>query len=133
LAGAAQVARRRCHVQHLRQGRVIQETTHIEFVATSLWPEEASPTRLLGVRRSHWSIENRQFHRRDRTQREDVCRVRHPIAARNLSLFRSLAIFLFEAQARRPRGQRSLPDFQSHVHRHPTAILRRLTHARAAP
>ena len=47
--------------------------------------------------------------------------------ARNLSLLRSLAIFLFKAQARRPEGQQSLPDFQAHVHRQPWSLIRGLT------
>jgi hypothetical protein len=64
---------------------------------TSYLPKEASPQRLLELARAHWSIENGQNYRRDRTQDEDRCSVRDSTTARNLSLFRSLAIFLFKA------------------------------------
>ena len=118
------------HVQHVRKGKVIKETHETVFALTSYLPEEASPERLLELARDHWSIENGQFHRRDRTQREDWCTVSDPTAARNLSLFRSLSIFLFKAQATGQCGKKSLPDFQQHVHRHPWGIIRRLTQPR---
>jgi len=130
LAGVAQVVRIHCHTQHLRQGWVIKETDDVRFALTSYWPQEAGPQRLLELARSHWSIENGQHYRRDRTQDEDRCLVRDPTAARNLSLFRSLAIFLFKAQSRVKGGQQSLPDFERHVHRQPWGLIRRFTQRR---
>jgi predicted transposase YbfD/YdcC len=130
LAGVAQVVRIHCHTQHLRQGCVIKETDDVRFALTSYWPQEAGPQRLLELARSHWSIENGQHYRRDRTQDEDRCLVRDPTAARNLSLFRSLAIFLFKAQSRVKGGQQSLPDFERHVHRQPWGLIRRFTQRR---
>jgi hypothetical protein len=130
LAGVAQVVRLERHVQHVRKGKVIKETHQTVFAITSYLPEEAGPERLLALAREHWSIENGQHHRRDRTQREDGCTVSDPTAARNLSLFRSLAIFLFKAQATGPRGKKSLPDFQQHVHRRPWGLIRRFTQPR---
>jgi len=53
---------------------------------------------LMGLARGYWSIENGQHYRRDPTQDEDRCPVRHPVAARNLSLCRFLAVFLFQRQ-----------------------------------
>lgn len=127
LAGVSQALRIHRHVQHIRQGRVIKETDETAFAVTSLWEEESGPKPLLQIARDHWSIENGQHHRRDRTQDEDHCTVRDDKAARNLSLFRSLAIFLFEQQAKRKGGKKSLPDFQSRNHSRPWGLIRRFT------
>ena len=130
LAGVAQVVRIHGHTQEVRQGRVIKETDDVRFAVTSYWPEEASPHRLLQLARDHWSIENGQHYRRDRTQDEDRCPVRDSTTARNLSLFRSLAIFLFKAQSRAKGAKQSLPDFERHVHRKPGGLIRRFTQHR---
>ncbi len=71
----------------------------------------SDPHALLALAWSHWSIENVQHYRRDRTQNEDRCPVSDSTTARNLSLFRSLAIFLFLQQSKVPGGKKSLPDF----------------------
>ena len=97
---------------------------------TSYWSQEAAPDRLLELGRGHWSIENGQYYRRDRTQDEDRCPVQETTTARNLSLFRSLAIFLFKRQAQSKNGKKSLPDFERHVHRKPGGLIRRLTERR---
>ena len=89
------------------------------------------PHRLLELARDHWSIENGQHYRRDRTQDEDRCPVRDPTTARNLSLFRSLAILLFQRQSKAKGGKKSLPDFERHVHRKPWGLIRRLTQRRS--
>ena len=130
LAGVAQVVRIHCHTQEVRQGKVIKETDDTRFAVTSYWPEEADPDRLLELGRSHWSIENGQHYRRDRTQDEDRCPVRETTTARNLSLFRSLAIFLFKRQSRGKGGKKTLPDFERHVHRKPWGLIRRFTQRR---
>jgi len=92
--------------------------------------KDSSPERLQQIGRDHWSIENGQYYRRDRTQDEDRCPVRETTAARNLSLFRSLAIFLYKRQSRNKGGKKSLPDFERHVHRKPWGLICRLTQAR---
>jgi predicted transposase YbfD/YdcC len=130
LAGVAQVVRIHSQVQLVRQGKVIKETDETRFAVTSYWSEEASPQRLLQIGRDHWSIENGQHYRRDRTQDEDRCPVQETTAARNLSLFRSLAIFLFKRQSRHKGGKKSLPDFQSHIHRKPWGLICRFTQPR---
>ena len=125
LAGAAQLLRIQRDVQTVRQGQVIKQTQEIAFAFTSLCPQEASPDQLQALTRDHWSIENGQYHRRDRTQDEDRCTVRETNTARSLSLFRSLAIFLCEAQAPSKGPKLSLPDFQRQVCRHPWSLIRR--------
>jgi predicted transposase YbfD/YdcC len=130
LAGVAQVVRIRCHIQEVRKGKVIKETDDVRFALTSYWSEEANPQRLLELARDHWSIENGQHYRRDRTQDEDRCPVRDTTAARNLSLFRSLAIFLFKLQSKSQDAKKSLPDFERHVHRRPRGLIRLFTQRR---
>jgi len=130
LAGVAQVVRIRCHTQEVRQGKVIKESDDVRFAVTTYWPQEADPARLLEIARDHWSIENGQHYRRDRTQDEDRCPVCETSAARNLSLFRSLAIFLFKRQAHGRDGKKSLPDFEKHVHRKPWGLIGRFTQRR---
>jgi hypothetical protein len=131
LAGVAQVVRIHCHVQIIRKGKVIKETDEDRFAVTSYFPEEADPDALLQLARDHWSIENGQHYRRDRTQDEDRCPVGDTRTARNLSLFRSLAIYLFQRQAKAKDGQKSLPDFEHHVHRQPEGLVRRFTQRRS--
>ena len=123
LAGAAQVIRLRRHTDYLRQGKVVKQSTEAVFAVTTFTPEEASPECLLQIARDHWSIENGQHHRRDRTQDEDRCMVSETVAARNLSLFRSLAIFVFKQQSKKNDGKKSLPDFQARNHSHPWALI----------
>ena len=133
LAGVAQVVRLRCHTQTVRQGKVIKESDDVRFAVTSYTPQEAGPDALLRLARDHWSIENGQHYRRDRTQDEDRCPVRDTFAARHLCLFRSLAIFLFKQPAQAHAAPASLPDFQAEVHRQPWAMIRRLTRRCAEP
>jgi len=130
LAGVAQVVRIRCHADILRQGQVINQTDETRFAVTTFYTAEAGPDRLLGIARAHWSIENGQHYRRDRTQDEDRCTVADTFAARNLALFRSLAIFLFKQQEGKKGGKKSLPDFERHVHRKPWGIIVRFTQRR---
>jgi hypothetical protein len=94
---------------------------------TSLWPDEADAALLLALVRGYWVIETKQHYRRDHTQREDHCRVRHTAAARNLSLMRSNAIFLFERQRRSAGAKATLPDWQLRNMRHPGALIALLT------
>lgn len=115
------------HTQYVRKGQIHKETDDVVFAVTTFTPEEAGPDPLLQLARNHWSIENGQHHRRDRTQDEDRCTVRNTTTARNLSLFRSLAIFLFQQQRQRRSGKKSLPDFEARNRSHPWTLLHRFT------
>jgi len=88
LAGAAQIFRLDQQVDYLRRGHVFKTTRETRYGVLSLTREEAAPDRILGLVRGYWGIETRQHYRRDHTQREDHCQVRHPTAARNLALTR---------------------------------------------
>jgi predicted transposase YbfD/YdcC len=131
LAGAAQLLRLERKVDQVRRGQVIKHTEEIAYQVTSLWPEEAGPERLLELVRDHWKIENGQHYRRDRTQDEDRCTVRESNSARLLSLFRSLAIFLYEQQRGKRGGKKSLPDFERRVCQQPGVMIRRFMSAPA--
>jgi hypothetical protein len=85
LPGARQVFRIDLKSEHLRRGRVVKTTTETSYRVTSLLPEEAGLQALMDEARGYWAIENGQHDRRDHTQREDHCLVRHPQAARTLS------------------------------------------------
>jgi predicted transposase YbfD/YdcC len=130
LAGATQLLRLERQVHEVRRGRVTKHTEETAFALTSLWPEEAGPERLLEIVRDHWQIENGQHYRRDRTQDEDRCTVRETNSARVLSLFRSLAIFLYEQQRGRRGGKKSLPDFERRACRQPAGLIRGFMSAR---
>lgn len=112
-------------VQTIRKGQVIKETVEIAYLVTSLWVDQANPEQLLQWARVHWSIENGQHFRRDRTQDEDRCTVRDTSTARNLSLFRSLAIFLHERQRWARGGKKSLPDYERKILRAPSPLIGR--------
>ncbi len=127
LAGVAQVVRIDRHTQHVRKGKVYKQTDEVVHAVTTFSFEEAGPEPLLQLARDHWSIENGQHYRRDRTQDEDRCPVREPVTARNLSLFRSLSIFLFKQQSERRGAKKSLPDFESRNHSHPWVLIHRFT------
>jgi predicted transposase YbfD/YdcC len=131
LAGAAQLLRLERKVDEVRRGQVIKHTEEIAYQVTSFWPEEAQPERLLELARDHWKIENGQHYRRDRTQDEDRCTVRETNSARLLSLFRSLAIFLYEQQRGKRGGKKSLPDFERRVCQQPAVMIHRFMSAPA--
>jgi predicted transposase YbfD/YdcC len=123
MPGAAQVFRLDRHTNHLRAGQVLKTTTESIYGFTTLWAEEASPQRLLALVRDYWAIEIKQHYRRDHTQREDHCLVREHVTARNLSLMRSVAIFLYEQQRAKPNGKQSLPDWQRKNSRLPLPLI----------
>ena len=127
LAGVAQIIRIDRQTLTLRKGRVVKTTNETVYFITSLWVDQADPQTLLALVRDYWAIETKQHYRRDHTQREDHCLVRHTVAARNLSLMRSLAIFLFEFQRNKRDSKKSLPDWQRKNVRNPYPLITLLT------
>jgi hypothetical protein len=123
IPGAVQIFRIDRKVQEVRRGQVTKTTTETVYGVTSRLPEEASPEQLLDWVREYWWIEGKQHYRRDHTQREDHCQVRDTVAARNLSLLRSGAIFLFEQQRSQRSAKKSLPDWQRKNMRNPNALI----------
>lgn len=109
----------------MRQGKVWKTTDEVSYAISSLWEHQATVREVFEAIRGHWSIENGQHYRRDRTQDEDRCGIRHTRAAQNLSLFRSLAIFLFEQQRERLGAARSLPIYEKRLMRRPRTLIDR--------
>ena len=98
--------------------------SHTRIFLTSLHPEEKA--RSAAAVRKHWSIENRNHHKRDASAwQEDRHRHRRPKAALNLALTRNalLAIIPFE------QGQ-SLAQFFELYHRYPAKALHLILNAR---
>ena len=73
--GLAQVYRLERHFQWWRNGRSYRTSCEVEFGITSLTRQEASPSRLLQIRRAHWGIETGLHYRRDVTLKEDATRM----------------------------------------------------------
>ena len=126
LAGAAQIFRIDRKTDIVRKGRVLKTSLLSFYGVTSLWTDEADPQKLWDLVRGYWAIETKQHYRRDHTQREDHCLVRHSVAARNLSLMRSAAIFLYEHQQPKREAKKSLPDWQRKNVRNPNPLIRQL-------
>jgi predicted transposase YbfD/YdcC len=125
LAGAARLLRVETKSEHMRRGEVWKKSQDTAYAVSSLWEQEATVEELFDALRGHWSIENRQHYRRDRTQDEDRCGMRNSRSAQNLSLFRTLAIFLFEEQRGRKGAARSLPLYENRVMRRPRTLIDR--------
>ena len=66
----------------------------ISYAVTSLSAERASPSRLLGLSREHWTIENRLHWVRDVTFDEDGCQVRSDSVPQTLCAIRNVVIGL---------------------------------------
>jgi predicted transposase YbfD/YdcC len=67
----------------------IKTTTETVYGVTSLPRERADATRLLGIVRDHWGIENKVFYVRDQTMGEDASRVRKRAAPVVLATMRN--------------------------------------------
>lgn len=88
--GVAQVFR----VERERRVKGVR-AVEVVYGITSLTRAAADATRLLGLIRSHWGIENGLHHVRDETFREDRCRGRRGHAPRVLASLRNVAVYLF--------------------------------------
>ena len=121
----AQVARID-RVRELKNGRQEVETV---WLVTSLTAEQADLARLLELAGQYWSIENGTHYPLDVSAGEDRCRVRNPVAATVLGIFRRAMHGEARAWMRRqPRARdRTLPTFQSKMKRRIGDIVRSIT------
>jgi len=98
--------------------------SHTRVFLSSLRPEEKS--RSTRAVREHWSIENRNHHKRDASAwQEDRHRHRRPRAALNLALTRNALIALIPFEQGEP-----LAHFFELYHRHPGQALSLILHSR---
>jgi predicted transposase YbfD/YdcC len=106
--GLAQVYRLERQFEWRRKGRCYRTSHEIEFGITSLPRAEATPERLLEIRRAHWGIENGSHYRRDVTLKEDTTRMTIGHLAKVMACINTLVLALIRqakfhnaAQARR--------------------------------
>src|SRR3990170_911939 len=92
----------------VRQGKVYKTSSEIEYGITSLSRDQASPAKVLRIRRQHWLIETGLHYRRDVTFHEDATRMTIAAAGRILATVHNLVLGLIKragyinaAQARR--------------------------------
>jgi hypothetical protein len=79
---------------YLRTGRT---TCELHYAVTSLSPKHATAMELMVLLRQHWAIENKNFHVRDDSWREDRQIRRNGTAAFVLHLLSALALNLLRA------------------------------------
>ena len=89
--GAEQVFKLERRFKRTRDGHVSHE---VVYGITSLTAQEAGPTRLLQLIRSHWGIENGLHYRRDETLREDWCHLKQGQAPRAMAVINNLIVGL---------------------------------------
>jgi predicted transposase YbfD/YdcC len=106
--GLAQVYRLQRELQWWRHGACYKTSCEVEFGITSLSRKQATPQRLLEIRRAHWGIETGSHYRRDVTLREDATRMRIGHGAKIMANLNNLILALIRqsgfgnaAQARR--------------------------------
>jgi predicted transposase YbfD/YdcC len=106
--GLGQVYRLERKFSWIRQGNVYKTSCEIEYGITSLSRDQASPSKVLQVRRKHWLVETGLHYRRDVTFHEDATRMTIGAAGRILATVHNLVLGLIKragyknaAQARR--------------------------------
>jgi predicted transposase YbfD/YdcC len=101
-----------------------ETSVHVRHFISSLPPED--PTRHGRAVRGHWSVENRNHHKRDDSVwQEDRHRHRRPRIAQNLALTRNalLAIIPFDEKI-------NLPSLIARYQQHPEIAINLILHAR---
>lgn len=93
-----QVFRIEREVEEISTGKQRRE---VSYGVTSLMREEASAARLMEVVRGHWGIENGLHYRKDKTLREDACRLKRGEAAQVMAVINNLIIGLVLKQGMR--------------------------------
>jgi predicted transposase YbfD/YdcC len=106
--GLGQVYRLERKFSWVRQGKVYKTSCETEYGITSLCRDQASPAKVLRIRRQHWLIETGLHYRRDVTFHEDATRMTIGPAGRILAMVHNLILSLIKragyknaAQARR--------------------------------
>jgi predicted transposase YbfD/YdcC len=92
--------------QDFKIEREVEEITtgkrrsEVSYGITSLTREEASAERLMEIVRGHWGIENGLHYRKDKTLREDACRLKRGEAAQVMAVINNLIIGLVLREGR---------------------------------
>ncbi len=98
--------------------------TELRYGVTSLTRSEASPARLLAVKRGHWGIENKLHYRRDETMCEDWCHLKKGHTAHALAIINNLVLGLLLRQGVQnvPQARR---DYEAHLQKAVQLVLER--------
>ena len=99
----------------LETGQVYTDT---HYGLTSLSAADASPQRLLALKRHYWGIENRLHYRRDVCLNEDRCRLRTGHAAHTMAIINNLVLALIDRL-----NFKSIPDARRIFSVHPIQAL----------
>jgi predicted transposase YbfD/YdcC len=113
--GLEQVFKIEREVEEISTGKSRKE---VSYGVTSLSRKEASADRLLEIVRKHWGIENGLHYRKDKTLREDACRLKTGEAAQVMAVINNLIIGLVLRQ-----GKRNLPEARRRYSAYPLEAL----------
>lgn len=94
-----------CRIERTRELKTYC-TRQVIYAITSLPADKLDPAALLQLARDHWQIENRLFHVRDVTFKEDACRVRTGSAPQVLAELRNATLTLIRRTGQKPRPAR---------------------------
>jgi predicted transposase YbfD/YdcC len=94
--GLGQVYRLEREFSWIRRGQTYKASREIEFGITSLSRAQASPAKVLHLRRKHWFVETGLHYRRDVTFREDATRMTIGAAGLVLASVHNLVIGLIK-------------------------------------
>jgi predicted transposase YbfD/YdcC len=92
--------------------------SEVSYGITSLTREEASAERLMELVRGHWGIENGLHYRKDKTLKEDGCRLRRGEGAQVMAVINNLIIGLVLRQ-----GTRNLAEARRRYSAYPLEAL----------
>lgn len=107
---AAQVFKLEQRFERVTDGKTLYE---VSYGLTSLTRAEASPARLLELKRGHWGIENGLHYRRDETLREDWYHLTRGHTAHAMALINNLVLGLILRQ-----GKRNVPQARRYYDAH---------------
>ena len=112
--GLAQVYRLQRKFEWWRSGKRYRTSDEVEFGITSLSRAEASPSRLLDIRRAHWGLETGSHYRRDVTLREDATRMTVGNLAKIMAGINNLVLALIK-QAKFHNAAQARRWFSAHI------------------
>jgi predicted transposase YbfD/YdcC len=97
-----------------RNARSVKATCEVKYGITSLTRQEATPLKLLKIRRAHWGIETGLHYRRDVTFKEDATRLTVGHAGKVMASINNLAIALIH-QAKFQNAAQARRWFAAHI------------------
>jgi predicted transposase YbfD/YdcC len=103
--GIGQVYRLERTFKWVHRGKVYKTSSEVEYGITSLSRQQASPGKILQIRRQHWLIETGLHYRRDVTFHEDATRMTIGAAGRNLATVHNLVLGLIKRDGHRNAAQ----------------------------